>query len=50
MGLMCFISKKTHSFHNPYDQPHDNNLVGGFNHVEAYYIVSWDYCSQYMEK
>ena len=25
-------------------------LVGGFNPSEKYYIVSWDYYSQYMEK
>ena len=26
------------------------NLVGGFNHLEKYEFVSWDYYSQYMEK
>jgi hypothetical protein len=23
-----------------------DNLVGGFNHLEKYEFVSWDYCSQ----
>jgi hypothetical protein len=26
------------------------NLVGGFNPLKKYYIVSWDDYSQYMEK